>query len=440
MERPLAFVRRLGPADGSDIVRGGGVLTLARVHLSKASQHVTESSLPAPPEAAKPDPTRSFLVSFPLGHLANDFAPGSVWLLTPAIAIAMNLTPAEIGLLIGIHSVGASLGYLPAGILADHVANRGRLLAATFWWVGIGYIIASFAPEFWTLALLMAAAGLGDAAWHPIATGVLVQARPKRRAQALGIHAMGGTFAEVLAPLAVGFLLVHLDWRTTLQIAALPALLMGLYFLFLLPRVPPSPDGAMSRADFGALLRAWRSKTGFKIAGQIIFYNLALMAIMSMTPLYLQTAKSFTSVAAGAVFSGMILAGALVQPLVGYLSDRVGRKAIIVIGNLVGAGGAVGLALVDGALAIVGLLIVAVGALTSIRAAVLASAVDFARKREGTTLGLTFVLLDGVGAVGSILAGAVGSLDLTYAFVLAAAFSLVAVLVAVMTPVTARDG
>ena len=400
---------------------------------------MTEQTAAAPPEAAKRDPTRSFLVSFPLGHLANDFAPGSVWLLTPAIAIAMDLTPAEIGLLIGIHTVGAALGYLPAGILADHVANRGRLLAATFWWVGIGYIVASFAPGFWTLAVLMAAAGLGDAAWHPIATGVLVQARPKRRAQALGIHAMGGTFAEVLAPLAVGFLLVHLDWRTTLQIAALPALVMGLYFLFLLPRVPPSPDGAMSRADFGAILRVWCSRTGLKIAGLTSFYNMALIALMAMTPLFLQSTQGFSSAAAGAVFSAMILAGALVQPLVGHLSDRIGRKAIIVTGNLVGAAGALGLFLDFGPLAIVGLLIVAVGALTSVRAAVLATAVDFARKREGTTLGLTFVMLDGVGALGSILAGAVGNWDLAYAFLMAAAFSLVAVLIAAATPAVARD-
>ena len=378
-------------------------------------------------------------MSFPLGHLANDFAPGSVWLLTPAIAIAMNLTPAEVGLLIGIHSVGAALGYLPAGILGDHVANRGRLLAATFWWVGIGYIIASFAPEFWTLAILMAVAGLGDAAWHPIATGVLVQATPKRRAQALGIHAMGGTFAEVLAPLAVGFLLVHLDWRTTLQVATLPALLMGVYFLFFLPRVPPSPDGAMTRADLGAVLRVWRSRTGLKIAGLTSFYNMALMAIMSMTPLFLQNAKGFSSAAAGAVFSGMIMAGALAQPLVGRLSDTMGRKAIIVIGNLIGAAAAVALALDLGPIAIVAFLIVAVGALTSVRAAVLATAVDFAKKREGTTLGLTFVLLDGVGALGSILAGAVGSIALTHAFALAAFLSLLAVLVAVMTPITRQE-
>ena len=86
---------------------------------------MTQTAAIGPPGRAQ----RSFLITFPLGHFANDYAPSAVWLLAPAIAIAMDLSPAEVGLLIAIHSIGASLGYLPAGILADHAANRGRLQA-----------------------------------------------------------------------------------------------------------------------------------------------------------------------------------------------------------------------------------------------------------------------------------------------------------------------
>jgi hypothetical protein len=38
----------------------------------------------------------------------------------------------------------------------------------------------------------------------------------------LGVHAMGGTLAEVVGPLMAGFLLGFLDWRTTLQLSAAP--------------------------------------------------------------------------------------------------------------------------------------------------------------------------------------------------------------------------
>ncbi len=381
---------------------------------------------------------RSFLITFPLGHFANDCAPSAVWLLAPAIAISMGLSPAEVGLLIAIHAIGASLGYLPAGILADHAANRGRLLMATFWWVAAGYFVASFAPGFWSLALLMALAGMGDAAWHPIATGVLVQSLPGRRAQALGIHAVGGSLAEVVAPLAVGFLLVHLDWRGALQVSVIPAVLMGLYFLLRVRQVPPSPDGAMSWADLRGLVRIWRSKQGFLLVLLISLYNMALMAMMAMTPLYLQTERGFSSSVTGAIFATMLLVGALAQPLTGRLSDAVGRKPVILAGNLIAGAGAALLPLAWGTAGLVALLILVVAMLVAIRSVVLAAAIDFVGKREGTTLGLAFVLLDGVGALGSVAAGAAGSLALHYAFVLAAAFSFGAATLALFTRLSTR--
>ena len=71
---------------------------------------------------------RTFLTWFALGHLANDWPIGSLWLIVPAAGIAMALSPAEVGLLFTIFNLGGALAYLPAGILADHVSNRGRLL------------------------------------------------------------------------------------------------------------------------------------------------------------------------------------------------------------------------------------------------------------------------------------------------------------------------
>jgi FSR family fosmidomycin resistance protein-like MFS transporter len=277
---------------------------------------------------------RRLLVWFSLGHLANDCAPCALWLIAPAIGIAMDLSPAEVGLLITITSVGAALGYLPAGVLADRVAKRGRLLLATFWWVAIGYAVASQAPGFWSVALLLAVAGLGDAAWHPIATGVLAQALPKRRAQALGIHAMGGSFAEVLAPLAVGFLLVHVDWRTALLLCALPAALMGLAFLRVSAAVPAARQGALSWSDLWSLLQAWRSLRGLGMVAMIGVSNMAFMAILAMAPLLLQRVYGLSPAETGLVFSAMVLAGALSQPLIGRLSDGTGRKPLVVAGNL----------------------------------------------------------------------------------------------------------
>ncbi len=371
----------------------------------------------------------ALLLPFTFGHFANDCAPSAIWLIAPAVAIAMDLSPAEVGLLIAIQSVGAAVAYLPAGLLADHVSDRGRLLLATFWWVAIGFFVASLAPDFWTFAILLAIAGMGDAAWHPIATSVLVREHPSRRAQALGIHAMGGTFAELLAPLAVGFLLAYVDWRVAMQLTLLPTVLMGLVFFRVARKVPSTTSRRVRRIDLLDVWKTWKHPQGLIVIALMCAYNMALMALLSMTPLYLQTVHNLAPGETGLAFSVMLLFGALAKPVIGRVSDLTGRRTIILIGNAIAAVAAAGVWLSVSLTLIIILLVVSIGVLVAIRSVLLATAVEHAGGREGTTLGIAFTLMDGVGALGAVLAGVVGSIDLTYAYLLAAGLSITAIVI-----------
>ena len=128
-----------------------------------------------------------------LGHLSNDWVAGTLWLLAPAIAVSMGLGPTEVGLILTINGIGAGLAYIPAGVLSDRSTRPGWLMLLSFWWVAVGYLSATLVPGFWAITLLLALGVMGDAFWHPVATGVLVKKMPERRAQALGIHAVGGS-------------------------------------------------------------------------------------------------------------------------------------------------------------------------------------------------------------------------------------------------------
>ena len=199
-----------------------------------------------------PDPAikqhRFLLGALFLGHLTNDWVAGTLWLLAPAIAVSMDLGPVEVGLILTINGIGAGLAYIPAGIISDRSRRPGLLMLLSFWWVAIGYLSATLAPGFWGVTLLLALAVMGDAFWHPVATGVLVKEMPARRAQALGIHAVGGSIgAEVIAPLSTGFLLGYFDWQTTLQILVLPALIMGIAFIPVAKRISRDSPGQISR-------------------------------------------------------------------------------------------------------------------------------------------------------------------------------------------------
>ena len=91
---------------------------------------------------------RFFLFFFPLGHMAVDWGGGALLLLASAMALAVDLSPAWVGLLLTSMELGAGLAYAPAGLLGDGVRRRGLMLLGSFWWVTIGYLAASFAPGY----------------------------------------------------------------------------------------------------------------------------------------------------------------------------------------------------------------------------------------------------------------------------------------------------
>ena len=362
-----------------------------------------------------------------LGHLTNDWVAGTLWLLAPAIAAAMGLGPTEVGLILTINGIGAGLAYIPAGIISDRSTRPGLLMLLSFWWVAIGYLSATLAPGFWGVTLLLAFAVMGDAFWHPIATGVLVKEMPQQRAQALGIHAVGGSIgAEVIAPLSTGFLLGYFDWQTTLQILVLPAVIMGILFIPVAKRISRDNPGQIKPIDFRGLGRQWIRPAGIALMLVMILYNMALIAQLAMAPVYFQDKHGLSPFYAGLIFAAILMLGSLLQPFFGKYSDHRGRKPMILLVLFGASFFALFAGLADSLYwAVLGLL-PSVAILTAVRPVILASAVEYSSKSESTTLGIIFTVLDGVGMFGALLAGMVAEFDLSYAFVMASVLALCA--------------
>ena len=154
---------------------------------------------------------------------------------------------------------------------------------------------------------------------------------------------------------------------------------------------------------------------------------MAVMALITIMPLFLQRSGGFTTGQTGIVFASAMLIGAIGQPWIGRLSDTKGRQGLFIVGSLLGVAAAIVAALPLATSWISISLVLAIGVLIAIRSGVLALAVDFAGQREATTLGFVFALMDGVGAFGAILAGVVGDFQLHYAFLLAAGFSIISI-------------
>lgn len=375
---------------------------------------------------------RISILTFCAGHLAVDWPHGAFWILAPAVALAMELGPAQLGLMVTLIATGSMLSFIPAGMACDRIARRGPLFVATFAWVAVGYGAASLAPDPWTLTAMLALAGMGTSAWHPLATGTLAQAMPRRKAQVLGLHAMGGTLAEVFAPVLTGLLLAWVDWRQALALSVLPALLAGAVFFRQRRRLTFAVETGDAMPGIGALLRHWSRPAGLALVAMIGSYNMAIIAVLAMATLYIVGDLGFSAFHAGIAFAAMVLAGALLQPAMGHLSDSLGRRPVFATAMLVAVPLGFAMPFVAAPWLALAFLVAMIGMFYGVRSVVLATAVDFVGKREGTTLGAAFVMMDGIGALGAVAGGWAGEAGLAWAFALASAFAALSAAIALV--------
>ena len=366
-----------------------------------------------------------------MGHGAVDWGGGALWLLGPAMALSMDLSPFQLGVIFAARQIAAGVAYLQAGVIGDNLSKRGIFLLSTFWWVSVTQLVASSSDNYWIVLGFLALANAGASAWHPVAMGAMTQWMPNRKGFVLGVHMMGGTVAEVAAPLMVGALLMFLSWEQVLQISTVPSIVMGVIFIRLAPMVLAPTKGLIPDIGKYDLIRLVIQPGTLLILLMIILHNMSIVAFMGMGPLYFQEVKEFSSGTTGLAFSLFLIGGALAAPLVGHLSDRFGRKPIA-IGGLVGGGVCTYfLIFASGNISIFALLIITGLLMLSNRSAIIAMALERIGYRESTVLGIISALAEGFAALGAILAGLLGGVDLEYAVMLAAVLSISAGLVVV---------
>lgn len=377
-----------------------------------------------------------YLIAFPVGHGAVDWGGGALWLLAPAMAISMGLTPVQVGILFAARQLGSGLSQLPAGFIGDHLRRRGRFLLATFWWVSVAQLAASGSANYWVVVGFLTLASAGAGAWHPVAMGVMTQWMPGRKAFVLGMHLMGGTVAEITAPLLVGVLLMHLSWNQALVINTIPTIILGLVFIKLAPMVIAPPQFLGGRVDIRWLVKAMLQPGSLAVLLAITLHNMSLIAFLSMAPLYFQEVLGFSSSLTGLGVSLFLIGGAAISPFVGYISDKIGRK-LMATGGLIGGGVCAWfITLASGNVAIFPLLIITGILMLSVRSVIIAMALEKVGHRESTVLGLISSVGEGVAALGAVLAGIMGGINLAFAVILAAILSVIAGMV--IWPVTSK--
>lgn len=271
-----------------------------------------------------------------LGHGATHWIAATFYILLPFINEDLGFSYAQAGLLVSIFHVASVSANFGSGPLVD-VTGRRVLFQIIALVLGAGALAAfSVGAGFTWLAAMVVLIGLTNNLWHPAAITYLSSRYPKRRGYALSIHALGANLGDAVAPLVAGVLLATMAWPATAAVNALPVFLVAASLLLLWRgdrAGAPGGRSGMGAADyFAGMFQLLRSRA---VLGMCLMAGLRTTAqngLLMFLPLYLVDVMKADPIEAGSVMMAMQVGGILAVVIAGSLSDRIGRRPIVVAG------------------------------------------------------------------------------------------------------------
>jgi MFS family permease len=361
-------------------------------------------------------------------HWFQQFFP----VILPSIKSGLGLTNVEVGALTSAQQMIMGLAQLPVGLLADSmVRHRANMLALSLVAMGVAYFLLGSPVFAWAL-LGSGLIGLGTALWHPTAAASLSNRFPQRRATALSVHGTGATISDTITPLFVGALLASFSWETVARLQLLPGLLFALVVWRALAGVFTDGDSnaLQTSTQFRDVVGVIKNPAFLGVSIATGLLSMGRLVILTFLPIYLQEHLHYSAFALGVFVALMHALGTISQPVLGLLSDRFGRKAVLLPSCLL-------LGLFFALLAIVpagiplALVIVAIGLFFYTLFNIMNAAVmDVAGTNvQASIYGLTTLITQLVVIPTPMITGyLIGELGIKFSFVLAGVFLVIAAL------------
>lgn len=261
--------------------------------------------------------------------------------LVPLVIDEFAVSKGAVGLaLTGMWAVMA-LSQFPAGVLGERFGERAVILAAIAF-TALGAFLVAVAPSFAVFAATVLVVGLGAGLFMPGAASLLTKLFDGT-GRALGINTIGAPLGGLVTPVAATVLAARFGWRAApLAVAALAIVVLAIGAWRVRPTPPERPDAAMRDRFEPRMVVELLSRPPVvytTILAAIGFF--AYQAFTSFFPTFLVEYAGFSTAGAGTVFGaafGLAIVGA---PAQGWLSDRVGRDAVLTLGFLSAAVGLV---------------------------------------------------------------------------------------------------
>jgi MFS family permease len=313
-----------------------------RHHASVELPDAIETPIPlAPPPALDVRPMRSLwlLVS---AHAVNHAYAVLLPLIYLKIIDEFRVSEGQIAYLAAFGAVVSGLVQLSFASLTRTFSRR-VLLGTGGLLFGGGFAAQALAMGFGTFAIPNVLSRIGAAPQHPVGNGLLAeQFPPHRRGFAISAHIAGGNVGTVIVAIIGAPMILAFGWRITSALFGIPAVVIAIAMLVLIRE--DGTDRLAARAHGSvrdAFRQIWRDRDlrWLYLTSILGGGGRGLGVANLFALLYLTKVIGLGDDLSGAMY-GVLIVFSVPTPLIaGWLSDKIGRKPLIVG---VYVGGAVG--------------------------------------------------------------------------------------------------
>jgi len=286
-------------------------------------------------------PRRSFreVWVISVGHALTHWYPATFYILLPLIGNELGLNYAEIGSILTCQYAAGAIANVPGGIFVDTVGRKGLLMAISLCWIGFPYLIMGVSHTYWMILVCATLVGIGNNIWHPTAIPWLGDRFPDRKGLAMSFHGMGANVGDAVAPLVIGWLLTFYNWRSVVVINVIPGIIVAGIILVYVGRLQMAdirsgfakakPDKIPAAQRLRMLGELLRNRALVTLSIGSTFRSITQGALLTFLPLYLTDVMKYPSKWVGVCLFALQACGFVAAPIAGHLSDRIGRRQII---------------------------------------------------------------------------------------------------------------
>jgi MFS transporter, FSR family, fosmidomycin resistance protein len=375
------------------------------------------------------------LGSITASHAISHFMHQSFLVILPTLRDALGVNALQVGAIMSVREIASGFSALPGGVICDRYNRHwGRVMAICLAAFALGWLGVALSPGYTLLLLAMVVVAVSASIWHLPSMAALSYHYSEQRGMALSVYGVGGSAGDVLGPVLTGVVLGFLSWRGVLGVYAIVPLLLAAVSLWALRGVGPQEDETPRTTPLRMQLRQsvqlLRNRDLWRVNVVSGLHGTCYQVFTTFLPLYLADELGFDTQAIGLHLGLLFTLGIVFTPLIGHLSDRLSRKAVLLPLLLLSALFSALLALFGRGLALTAIIALLGIALRSDYSILSAAALDLVgNEMATTTLGVLSFTRFAMTAAAPLIAGALygkwGMAPLLYA--VAATFVLASI-------------